>query len=213
MDDTYIRILENIDDIYCRHVYDILTLIAFSMWPLRLAEIIEVIAFDVEGKCFSEDEKLMGPLDVFKICSSLISLPDTRLIEETDSSEREFNPSEQEVRFAYFSVKEFLIADRSMNNRFHISKQSANELIGEQCVIYLRSNLNFIDPLIWNLIGRYRFLRYSARYWYTHIDTFLLDASHKELKDLILQLFDSIIFSNWLRIWDQDNHREMADDL
>jgi len=75
LNDIYVRILENIDEDYCRYVHDILILIAFSMRPLKLSEIVEAIAFDAEKKCFSEEEKLGDPLDVLEICSSLISLP------------------------------------------------------------------------------------------------------------------------------------------
>src|SRR5208282_5673884 len=58
LDDTYFRILDNIDENYWPYVHDILNLIAFSNRPLKLREIVEAIAFDPETKCFSEYEKL-----------------------------------------------------------------------------------------------------------------------------------------------------------
>ena len=76
LDETYIRILDKIDENDSRRVHDVLQLIAFSRRPLTLGEIVEAIAFDTDKKCFSEDEKLVDPLDVLEICSSLISLAD-----------------------------------------------------------------------------------------------------------------------------------------
>lgn len=76
LDSTYLRILENIDENSWRYVHDVLNLIAFSVQPLKVGEIVDAIAFDAERKCFSEDEKLQDPLDVLQICSSLISLSD-----------------------------------------------------------------------------------------------------------------------------------------
>lgn len=216
LDDTYIRILENIDKRSRHFVQDVLNLIAFSKRPLTLREIVEAIAFDADRRCFSEDEKFRDPLEVLEICSSLISLPDTqKSTEMTDSEQKELNNNdfEQEVRFAHFSVKEFLIDDRLSGNQFHISNQEANRLIAERCLIYLLSNLKSIDPQTQNLLQKFPFLRYSARYWYDHV---LVDEIQKELKDLIIQLFhpnEGCIFSNWLRIWDPDSEQEMSDKL
>src|SRR5947207_5444587 len=127
LDDTYIRILKNINENDRGRVDDILNLIAFSKRPLKLKEIVEAIAFDAEKGCFDEDEKLGDPLDVLEMCSSLISLAEMQTSTEVGDSDAEESIKmteiyEQEVRFAHFSVKEFLIDNRSSDgNPFHIS--------------------------------------------------------------------------------------------
>jgi hypothetical protein len=211
LNDTYVRIIENIDEDYCRYVHDVLNLIAFSMRPLKLGEIVEAIAFDVEKKCFSAEEKLGDPLDVLEICSSLISFPDKQtLMEGTHSYEKGSN--EQEVRFPHFSVKEFLTDNNLSDNRFHISNEHANELIAERCLLYMISNLDAIDFQTPNLLEKFPFLNYSSRYWYDHVNKIPMNANQKALKDLVIELFLSKggnDFYTWLRVWDPDRGFEM----
>src|SRR5205085_10860074 len=110
--------------------YDILNLLAFSKRPLKLREVVDAIAFNAKEKCFTEDEKLQDPLDVLQICSSLITL---------QYDNKEYDP---EVRFAHFSVQEYLVSDRTMGNLYHIVRTNADLLIAERCLIYLISNLH-----------------------------------------------------------------------
>ena len=89
------------------------------MRPLKLAEILEAITFDAKRRCFSEDEKLGNPMYVLLICSSLIALSAEQIsIKGTDSKTKSIDTSEREV---HFHVKEFLINNQSLSNRFHVS--------------------------------------------------------------------------------------------
>ena len=121
--------------------------------------------------------------------------------ESEDESEDELEVSKQEVRFAHFSVKEFLISERASKSRFHISVQASHELIAERSILYMLSNLKAVDLPSSNTLP---FLRYSARYWYKHVYAI---SNYEGFNDSIMQLFDypaSPCFVNWLRIWDPD---------
>jgi hypothetical protein len=48
LDDTYIRIIRNIDEVHRSKVGDILTILSFSMRSLNLGEIMESVAFNTE---------------------------------------------------------------------------------------------------------------------------------------------------------------------
>lgn len=75
LDDTYDRILRSIDNKYSEYALRILQWLAFSERPLRLEEIAEIIAIDVDGDPpFHEDEVLEDPSHIVTICSSLITI-------------------------------------------------------------------------------------------------------------------------------------------
>ena len=111
------------------------------------------------------------------------------------------------MKFAHFSVKEFLTGNRASTNPYYISDQNANKLIAERCLLYLLSNLNNNDIPIMELIRTFPFLQYSARYWYKHIETLSMFGIHEELNNTILRLFHrdmNTIFVNWLKVWNPD---------
>src|SRR5271154_1035623 len=73
LDETYDRILLAIDNDHSEYALRILQWLAFSARPLRVDEIAEVVAIDVSGnRSFDPDQILEDPLDVLKICSSLV---------------------------------------------------------------------------------------------------------------------------------------------
>lgn len=73
LDETYDRILLAIDNDHSEYALRILQWLAFSARPLRADEIAEVVAIDVKGnRRFDRDQILEDPLDVLKICSSLV---------------------------------------------------------------------------------------------------------------------------------------------
>jgi ankyrin repeat domain-containing protein 50 len=168
LDDTYNRILDQINDEYCQFACDIFTFLAFSKRPLKLEEVVEGIAFNPETKCFDDDKKLFDPLDVLQVCSSLITLSDPRTLHNAKGSDEQEDHLEvsKQVRFAHFSVKEFLTSERASKSRFHISVQTSHELIAERSILYMLSNLKAVDLPSPN---SFPFLRYSARYWYEHV--------------------------------------------
>jgi len=75
LDETYDRILRLIDDKYSEYALHILQWLAFSERPLRLGELAEIVAIDVDGDPpFHEDEVLEDPSHIATICSSLITV-------------------------------------------------------------------------------------------------------------------------------------------
>jgi hypothetical protein len=195
LDETYARILANIHPDWQHYVYDILTLLAFSMRPLKLKEVVEAIAVDTDTGCFSEEEKLQDPLDIFRIASSLITL--------SGEGEGDVDP---ELRFAHFSVKEYLVSDRTAPSRYHITENRAHQLIAERCLLYLISNLD-IPAISENDLPRFGFLEYSAEFWYQHTQKVTSIQDCNLLNDRMTQFFDKTArqcFSNWLRAWNPE---------
>src|ERR1700737_3999508 len=94
LDDTYARILDSIDkEDNGKDAFKVLQWLAYSAQPLRIEEIVEVIAIDIkDNHLFDPENRLPDPQDILTICSSMVTITDS------------------ELRLAHFSVKEYLVS-------------------------------------------------------------------------------------------------------
>jgi ankyrin repeat protein len=208
LDETYDRILLAIDNDHSEYALRILQWLAFSARPLRVDEIAEVVAIDVTGNHgFDRDQILEDPLDVLKICSSLVTLAtengsdfeddeadsvdDTTYSNNvTDAGKRGYSEATQKkVVFAHYSVKEYLISDRIQRNRaeqYSIQYAASNDLIARCCLIYL---LQFQDPVLFSeeTIRKSKLAQYSAKFWTHHAQA--AGQETEVLNRLIMELF------------------------
>ena len=75
LDDTYERILCNIDEDHAEDALKVLQWLAFSARPLELQEVAEATAITLDGlPRFDPEDRLRHPTDILAICSSLISV-------------------------------------------------------------------------------------------------------------------------------------------
>jgi hypothetical protein len=72
LDETYDRILSKIKDEDRKWAIRVLECLAFSARLMRLEEVDEVVAFNLDSGQF--DQRLPHPLAVLEICSSLITI-------------------------------------------------------------------------------------------------------------------------------------------
>lgn len=73
LDDTYERILCNIDKEYAQDALKVLQWLAFSKKPLKLREVAEATAISLDDTPrFDPEDRLRHPTDVLAICSSLV---------------------------------------------------------------------------------------------------------------------------------------------
>jgi hypothetical protein len=85
LDETYDRILSNIDKIYRDDAQKILQWLTFSARPVTLAEVAEVLAVDVENCCLLHcDQRLANPRDILTICSCLVTTSGSGLRSDND---------------------------------------------------------------------------------------------------------------------------------
>jgi hypothetical protein len=201
LDDTYVRILCNIDEEYSKDALRILQWLTCYARPLRLEELVEVIAVDTEGDPrFDVENRLKEPRDILTICSSLV----TTTMEATEGPHGE--TTEEQVRLAHFSVKEYLVSDRITNGPAHqysIREIHANVSISEVCLSYL---LQFDSPdsLTSQNLKDYPLARYAAKYWTQHAR--VAGGNENILHQLIMELFMSKkdTYINWIRLFDTD---------
>ena len=196
LNDTYERILSNLDEEYEADAVKILQWLCFSARTMRLDEMVEVLAIDSR---FRPEQRLPDPEDVLTICSSLVSITAAAT---NDTSKQSVGA--QQLKLAHFSVKEYLISDRLKKASiqcYYISSLSANASIGKTCLTYL---LHFEDPIISTaeICDKFPLIRYAAEYWPLHYRAITNDADKKAVNFLGWNLVKvkTSFFANWLRM-------------
>jgi hypothetical protein len=175
LDDTYERILLEIDDLWRDDVHEVLQWLCFALRDVTLGEVVDALAFTVFGSpSFDPDERYADPRDILTRCSSLVSTAHGDVL-----------------RLAHFSVKEYLVSDRLRSGRasmYAIIKPNANELIAQTCLAYLLQ-FKTVDCPDRSTIDNYPLIDYAARYWLEHARLEKDNISHT-LQGLILELFE-----------------------
>ena len=199
LDETYERVLREINKANRVHAYRLLQCLTVAIRPLRIAELAEVVALDFEAASGGETSKLKTDWRwedqeqaILSTCSSLVAV-----VNENGS---------QVVQFSHFSVKEFLtsprlVASSSDVSRFHILMEPAHTIMARACLGTLLRSDNFFDE--YNVNDRFPLARYAAEHWVTHAK-FEDVSSH--MREAIEILFDpdNPYFSAWTRIYDID---------
>ena len=93
LDDTYERILCNVDQDHAEDALKVLQWLAFSARPLIAQEVAEATAITLDDfPKFDPEDRLRHPTDILAICSSLISISSRRISLPFESSLRESSP-------------------------------------------------------------------------------------------------------------------------
>lgn len=180
--ETYDRILKQIDEDHTEYVRATLKWLAFSIGPVKLNQVVEVLAidYDKDPPQFIPDDRFMEPRDILYMCSSLVRLNEYDTLELT-----------------HFSVREYLTSDHIKTNAPHyaFNSQMAHEFIARTCITYLMQFQRPVDDIVH---FPFPLADYAANLWMGHVR-----LSHTNtLDDLALDLLqpDSVVFFNWVRI-------------
>ena len=200
LDDTYARILCNIDEQYIADVFKILQWLVYSTRPMAIEEIAEVVAIDTEGDCRLDlENRLREPHDILTICSSLVTTTTSIVLEEHKRSR-----VIEELKLAHFSVKEYLISDRMRNtkaSRYSLTEYSAHDYMARTCLVYL---LHFDEPtsLTIDNIHEFPLVEYAARYWTQHVKEVEKETHEYKAQELCMKLLSlqHTAYFIWLRL-------------
>jgi len=195
LDDTYARILCNIDEQHSADVFKILQWLVYSTRPMAIKEIAEVVAIDTEEDCRLDlENRLREPHDILTICSSLV----------TTTKGHERYRGIEELKLAHFSVKEYLISDRMRNtkaSRYSLTDYSAHDYIARTCLVYL---LHFDEPTSLTLdnIHEFPLVEYAARYWTQHVKEVEKETHESKAQELCMKLLSlqHTAYFIWLRL-------------
>src|SRR5580693_3403501 len=128
LDETYKRILKDINNANWGHAYRLLQCLAVASRPLRVEELAELIAFDFTGgipKLIADWHWEDREEAVLSACSSLVSVINDK--------------GSRVVQFSHFSVKEFMTSDRLASfmeevSRFHIRIEPSHLILAQACL-------------------------------------------------------------------------------
>jgi ankyrin repeat domain-containing protein 50 len=199
LDETYNRMLMNIDPELAEDAKRILTLLCFAKRPVTVQEIIEGLAVELgENPRLNDKRRLGDPNDVIRICPGLISISTSEDEASLRSSKALQAPK---VRITHFSVQEYLKSDRIQSPtaaKFALHSYTANTELANICLIYLQN----AKPT--NLDG-FPLASYAAKHWHEHLPKG--DEKCDSLDTLIIDLFrsENDVFQNWIRICDPDD--------
>ncbi|KAI0379596.1 hypothetical protein F5Y04DRAFT_290200 [Hypomontagnella monticulosa] len=195
LEETYDRILCSIDEDRYEIALRILQWLSYSIRPLRLEELADVVAVNVKSDPrFDPELRFSEPRDMLTICSSLVTL-------STNAEDGSGGEAAEQIRLAHLSVREYLISDRILVGkaaRYSVQDVSAHDSISQICLAYI---LQFDDPKLHRgaIVERFPLANYAARHWPRHVR-----ASGKESDGvvlLVMELFSSRgVFINWVRL-------------
>jgi hypothetical protein len=159
LDETYDRTLQDIDEEKQGYTYLLFQCLTVSIRPLRLKELVEVLAIQLDAETMPGFDADWRPEDaeeaVMSACSTLVT------IVEDDYSKF--------VQFSHFTVKEYLISSRLANSNlvshYHIPLLSAHTFLARACLCIL---LQLDDTMDRNHIEDFPLAQYAARYWIEH---------------------------------------------
>lgn len=205
LDDTYERILQKIDSEDFEDAQSILKWLTFAERSLTLEEVAEAAVTKPTGDAVDLNEKLVDFSDVIQICQGLVTLSKEQLVICGITQDC------QVVRFAHFSVKEYLTSRRIAEGPaagFSLSASLAHDQIARCCLSVVlqnnKRNSQVLDPTVLPL------LRYAAEYWSQHVQKSSFPNDREgAIASLISSLFggSGTTFRNWLSIYDENLKR------
>jgi ankyrin repeat protein len=190
LDDTYKRILREINNANQVHAYRLLQCLTVASRPLYVEELAEVLAFDLstggipklnaDWRWENQEEAVLSA------CSSLVSV----IIED----------GSRVVQFSHFSVKEFLTSDRLAScmeeSQFYIPVEHSHTILAQACLGVLLSLDDCTDEDSARKLPLYM---YSTEYWVGHAQVGKVELMIKDTLDRFFDM-EKPQFSAWVRM-------------
>ena len=190
LDETYERILCNIDKNWIEDVRRILTFLCFSSRPLTVQELIDVVAVELhDPACLNPLHRLCDADDFHKLCPGLIDVVDdeTQIDSDRDKGMKSMMST---LRIAHFSVQEYLESDRIREQKadtFALESTSAHTEIAEVCLVYLQEPRLSSGTLDQTKLEEFPLAHFAAMFWHHHYINAV--GMRSRLDSLILRLF------------------------
>ena len=221
LDETYERMLCNIDEFLIEDARRILTLLCFTPRALTVQELIDAIAVEInDSPRLNYKRRLQDFHSIREICGGFIESGPT-----TDHTNEIYHEEEltQTVRIAHFSVQEYLVSERIRYQKaakFSLTSVTAHGEIAKICLVYLlehglsSSTLNESDfkALDESTLKAYPLAKFAAFHWCHHYQR---TVKHDlELEDLILKLFQSQdSYITWLVLYEKNRPSYLSFDF
>ncbi|KAK4220446.1 hypothetical protein QBC38DRAFT_208355, partial [Podospora fimiseda] len=179
--ETYRRMIQRIPVELEKDAIRLLQFLVHSERPLKLAEVKEVIATQVEyePRGFDVKRRLFREIDVLDYCPSLVTVIDT---------------TDKELHLAHFSVKEYLLQE----NQFRVTTASIS--ITKTCLTYLTD----IKGSCQEIKRDFPLARYAAKVWAGNAAS--AQASEDIVPAIVSFLENEVTFQRWTRLYQADRN-------
>ncbi|KAK6353811.1 hypothetical protein TWF730_008235 [Orbilia blumenaviensis] len=110
LEEIYSKMLNKIPSIYQHKAIRILQFLSYSSKPLRVNEVVDILAVDTDGQgYFNSKDRMPNPVDILCYCPGLVVIgsPRYRLYSRDD---RDYD--DQRLELAHLSVKEYVISGK-----------------------------------------------------------------------------------------------------
>src|SRR6201996_7986118 len=202
LDETYKRILKEINNANRVHAYRLLQCLMVASRPLQVEELAEMLVFDLSkggipklnaGWRWEDQEEA-----VLSACSSLVSI----IIKN----------GSRVVQFSHFSVKEFLTSDRLAScveevSWLHIPIEPSHVILARTCLSVLLCLDDHTDGDSAATIPLYR---YAAEYWMEHAQVGNVESQIKDEMDIFFDM-NKPHFSAWVRTQGIQDLQKLSD--
>lgn len=173
LDETYERILTNIDESYASDVRKLLQFLTFSPRAMSLTELVEVLAVDMEREepQFNPENRIPDPKDILTMCSTLATTANITRYPTTDRGSETWTV----LRLAHFSVKEYLLSDRIKSSKasmYSMDPISDNLFIARTYLVYL------LGPQFSDGHCGFKYIEFRSRSWPLFKAAVLLFPTH-----------------------------------
>jgi ankyrin repeat protein len=195
--ESYDRILDSVSKENIEAVRSALIVLAHSFRPMTAEEIAEAVLINVDEQSFDPEEISDDPLSlVLELCSGLVSTTIASWFELMDMYGR-VDRSKQTVivRFAHYSVKEYILSDRNRHtdsSLFFFSEDDAHKHIAEALLLYIfamaarskyaRPNRHTVDRGL---------CKYASQYVMRHCHMIPRHVRSRQLAQHICRLFNA----------------------
>lgn len=201
LEDTYLRILQSIDEEYTETAQKILRWLVRGTRELSMRELASAIAIDPhsENEYLDPDDQ-MDPEDILDFCSSLLVISD-----------------DHKVSLAHFTVKEFLTSAKLKDalGAYYVGEADVHAELAEVCLTYLGYRDFDRTPLTTSeemtvFLDKFNFLEYASKFWASHAGQ--VTSSETLFHELIERLFHSSAsnrfnYELWLQIYHLQHRR------
>jgi hypothetical protein len=193
LDETYMRVLLDIEEIYHDHALTLLQWLAYARSPPTLSELVEAAVTDPIHESSIDSDNRGGLEDTLNILSGLVSVEESRNPSAKGHSETEVHTRgasmidhdqsdttlysqdltpDTRVRLAHFSVKEYLESERiskSSAKQFYLESATGHRALSQSCLTYMRYYTTSPEKTLKHRdLGTFPLLKYAARSWFYH---------------------------------------------
>jgi ankyrin repeat protein len=216
LDETYVRILDRIEDEYKQRVFHILQFICFGMRPIRMEEVAMLwLVGNNTGEPVCPDDILFDPVNIFDFLGGLISTVSINISlysgnYNTWSFLKERHGELLSVlQLAHFSVKEYLCSPRA--GYWTLTREASHLSIVQYSIAYYLHAVavDSMSPLPRDeLLEKHSLAEYCCRYMSNHLSHLtprdhpaLTSAFHRLLHPDSNQVANKFCFLFFQRSW------------